>query len=170
MKDRKNILIVALLIAIVAMSVGYAALAQQLTINGTANISASWDVKIKEITPKVLTGASVKEGSPTFNNTSASFDVDLEYPGASATFDVTVENAGTINATLDSISGLDAANSDTPTYITYSVSGVTEGDALRSGDTTTATVTVTWDPSQESVPETSVSKTATINLNYVQAE
>ena len=52
MKDRKNILIVALLIAIVAMSVGYAALAQQLTINGTANISASCDVKIKEITEK----------------------------------------------------------------------------------------------------------------------
>lgn len=170
MRDKKNILIIALLISIIAMSIGYAALAQQLTINGTANISANWDVKIKEITPRVLTGASIKEGSPTFSNTSASFNVDLEYPGANAEFDITIENAGKINAILDSISGIDSANSSAPTYITYLVYGVTEGDLLDSGDTTTATISVTWDSNQETSPETSVSKTATINLNYVQAD
>ena len=41
--SKKNILIGALLVAIIAMSIGYAAMAQQLTISGSANFSdASW--------------------------------------------------------------------------------------------------------------------------------
>lgn len=169
MKDTKNILIGALIIAILVMSIGYAALMQQLTINGTANITGNWDVKITDITTRVLTNASIKEGSPTFTDTSATFDVDLEAPGASATFDITIKNSGKLDAYLDSITGLDDANSEDPVYITYTLSGVDEYDLFCSGETATATVTVTWDPSYTTVPDTSVSKTATIQLNYVQA-
>ena len=170
MKDRKNILIVALLLALVAMSIGYAAIADTLNISGTANIAKNWDVKITDINTRVLTGANVKEGSPTFNNTSANFEVDLEYPGASASFDITVENAGRLNAILDSIEGIEEANLEGPDYIKYSITGVNEGDLLDSNDTTTATVTVTWDASDDTTEENMVSKTASINLNYIQAE
>ena len=60
-KEKKNILIGALLVAIIAMAVGYAALAQQLTINGTAQVSSTWDVKftsISEGTPSNSTGVT----------------------------------------------------------------------------------------------------------------
>lgn len=40
----KNALIGALLAVVFVMAVGYAAFAQQLTINGTAEISSSWDI------------------------------------------------------------------------------------------------------------------------------
>ncbi len=170
MRSNKNFLIAALLVVIVAMSVGYAALAQQLTINGTSKVSASWDVSITGITAKSLTGASVANGYPTFTSTDATFDVSLDYPGASASFDIVVANNGTIDATLDNISGLIEANSDEPVYLTYAVTGISEGERLDAGETTTATVTVTWSADETAVPETAVTKTATIHLNYVQAD
>ena len=80
----KNLLLVILLIAVVGMAIGYAALSQQLVINGTANITTEWDVHIKNITASAgnaTTGAQDKT-QPSFTATSATFDVDLAYPGA----------------------------------------------------------------------------------------
>lgn len=80
-RKAKNILIIILFLAVIGMAIGYAALSQLLTINGTANISAA-----------VVAGDKL----------SAIFDVNLQHPGATATYIVTVENAGTIDATLES--------------------------------------------------------------------
>lgn len=168
MDKKKNFIIGTLLAAIVLMSVGYAALAQVLTINGTANIDANWDVEITGITEGTLKGATTKTISS--NASSATFSVDLAYPGATATYEIDIENKGTINATLESITGVDAANSALPTEVQYTVTGVTEGDTLNSKATAKAIVTVTWVKSaanDDTVP-TTTSKTATINLNYVQ--
>lgn len=168
MDKKKNFIIGTLLAAIVLMSVGYAALAQVLTINGTANIDANWDVEITGITEGTLKGATTKTISS--NASSATFSVDLAYPGATATYEIDIENKGTINATLESITGVDAANSALPTEVQYTVTGVTEGDTLDSKATAKAIVTVTWVKSaanDDTVP-TTTSKTATINLNYVQ--
>ncbi len=168
MDKKKNFIIGTLLAAIVLMSVGYAALAQVLTINGTANIDANWDVEITGITEGTLKGATTKTISS--NASSATFNVDLAYPGATATYEIDIENKGTINATLESITGVDAANSALPTEVQYTVTGVTEGDTLDSKATAKAIVTVTWVKSaanDDTVP-TTTSKTATINLNYVQ--
>ena len=49
MKNTKNIVIGALLIAIVTMVVGYSTFATQLTLNGTAEITGVWEVKITGI-------------------------------------------------------------------------------------------------------------------------
>lgn len=165
MEKKKSLIIGCLLATIVFMSVGYAALAQTLNINGTANINADWKVEITGITDSNLVGATVTNTE--FNSTSATFDVDLAYPGATATFNVAVANNGTINAALDSITGLEAANSAVPADIQYEITGVKAGDKLAAGDDTTATVKVTWLATSEEIPEVKT-KTATISLNYVQ--
>ena len=168
MEKKKNFVIGTLLAAIVLMSVGYAALAQVLTINGTANIDANWDVEITGITEGTLTGATTV--STDSNATSATFNVNLAYPGATATYNVAIENKGSIDAVLESISGVDAANTALPEEIQYTVTGVKAGDELDASAKTTAVVTVTWVASADNtdtVP-TTTSKTATINLNYVQ--
>lgn len=170
MKNKKNIIIIVLVAVLITMSIAYAILSQQLIIRGTANISASWDVGISSITNKELVGATIEEGYPTYSVTDASFSVALEYPGASATFDVVVENNGTIDAVLDSITGVDDANNSEPKYINYAVTGISKGDRLNAGaGPTTVTVTVSWDSNETTVPEGTVTKTATINLNYIQA-
>lgn len=168
MEKKKNFVIGTLLVAIVLMSVGYAALAQVLTINGTANIDASWDVEITGITEGSLKGATTK--TITSNATSATFNVDLAYPGATASYEVAIENKGSIDAVLESISGVDAVNAALPTEVQYTITGVKTGDELASGATTKAIVTVTWvskADNSDTIP-TTTSKTATINLNYVQ--
>ena len=118
-RNKKTFTIIALAVAILLIGIGYAALQQNLIINGTANIGdAKWDVKITNIEATSLNGASLveEEGvtNPSFTDTSATFNVDLEYPGASAEFAVTVTNAGSIDAILNSITGVEAANSAAP--------------------------------------------------------
>lgn len=169
MEKKKNFVIGALLAAIVLMSVSYAVLAQTLTINGTANITASWDVGITGIAPGTLTGATNK--SATFDSASATFAVDLEYPGATATYNITIENGGNLNAVLKSISGVDTANSAEPSAIQYTVTGVTVNSTLAADATATAVVTATWvaDPSGKDTIPATTTKTATITFNYEQA-
>ena len=169
MDKKKNIVIGSLLAVVVLMTVGYAALAQILTINGTANIAADWNVKITGISLASATGATnTVDKEPTFDATSATFSVDLAYPGATATYDVAIANAGTIDAKLDSIVGVDSANASEPVEVQYEVTGVTEGDKLASGGNTVAHVKVTWVSSEKDTVPTTTSKTATITLNYVQ--
>lgn len=165
MTKTKNVIIGALLVAIVAMSVGYAALAQQLDINAKSNITGTWDIEFTELSEGVLTGATTK-GTPTYTATSATFEVDLAYPGATATYDITVENKGNIDARLATITGLDVANAATPTEIQYTITGIEVGDSLNAGSSTTFHIAVTWNDSDE-IP-TVTSKTATITLNYEQ--
>ena len=164
---KKNYLIVALFIAIVAMSIGYAALAQVLTINGTANIDAKWDISITDIEVLNQVGATDKQ-LPTYTNTTATFNVDLAYPGSSSTYLITVENKGTINAKLSEITGIDDANSANPTKIQYSVKKSDLNDELNVGESKTFEIKVEWLSSDEDKNIISESKTATIGLNYIQ--
>lgn len=165
----KNIIIAALIIAMCAMSVGYAILAQALTINGTANIDANWDIRFTRIVTGDLDNATVV-GTPTASGTSATFEVNLEEPGASAEFDITVENKGTIDAVLASITGVDTANVTEPVEVQYEVTGVDVGDSLLVNGSDVFHVTVTWDIGDTDVTELpeETTKTATITLNYKQ--
>lgn len=169
--NKKNILIGALLVAVVAMSVGYAALAQQLTINGSANFSdTKWDIKFSSIELDTTKTVGATEAvTPTIVGTTASFDVKLQYPGSKAVYKIKVQNGGTIDAVLKSISGLDEANSTEPAAIKYTVEGISENDALVASDEKEFTVTVEWLDS-DSIPTDNTSKTATIYLNYEQAK
>lgn len=164
---KKNLVLVVLLVLVLAVAGGYALMRQTLTINGTANIDANWKVKITNIAEGTLTDATT-DGTPTFTDTSATFSVDLAKPGATATYIVTVANEGSIDAVLESVAGVEDANNAEPKTVTFSINAA-EGDELNASATKDYTVTVTWDENDTTVPETT-SKTATITLNYVQAD
>lgn len=164
----RNKLLVAAVVLVGLASVAYAAFTQTLTISGTGNATGDWDVAITAISAGTLDGAT-NVSAPTFNATSATFDVNLAYPGASATYDVTVTNNGTIPAVLATIDGVTTANAAAPTYITYDVTGVTAGSTTlaANGGTNTVTVTVEWDP-LDTTSNPTATKTATITLDYEQ--
>ncbi|MFZ1258549.1 MAG: hypothetical protein WAQ25_03710 [Candidatus Saccharimonas sp.] len=165
----RNKLIVAALVLIGLASVAYAAFAQVLTINGTSTASGTWDVKITGITRASASGATDAALTPSFTATTATFDSTLAYPGATATYNVTVTNAGTVPAKLTSIGGLAAVNAAAPTYVGYTISGVTAGTTTlaANGGTNTITVTITWD-SASTVSTTGASKTGVLTFNYDQ--
>ena len=106
----KNALIGALLAVVFVMAVGYAAFAQQLTINGTATITSTWDVHFDQ---SKTTGAGVVDGvagigggqTPSgsisySDGHNASLTANLYQPGDTVTFTLTIENGGNIRATL----------------------------------------------------------------------
>ena len=182
MKSNKirNILLVVLILVILGLAVAYASLAQTLTINGTAKAVMNWDVEITNIRAQAsnsANGATLVSGTtPSYDATSATFSVNLARPGATGTFTITVANKGNINAVLSSISGIDAANASAPVGITYSINAVPNAK-LNAGETTTYDVTVKWDTDapfstdidHDGALSETYTKTATITLNYVQA-
>lgn len=105
-RGAKVIAIVALLIAVVGLTVGYAAYSSTLTINGTANVDpASWKVNFDYKTGTSLTGATTghaaENTAPTLADTTISgFDVTLKAPGDSVTYNFLIKNSGTLNAKL----------------------------------------------------------------------
>ena len=154
-------------IVVSGVSIAYAAYAQNLTINGTSTATGNWDVRIMSITPTAQVGATDHASPPSFTTTTATFNVDLAYPGATSSYQVVIRNNGNINAELSSITDLTSINATAPTYITYAVTGVAVNDALAPGTNTTATITTTWAASATTNPS-GASKAATITFNYVQ--
>lgn len=148
-------------------SVAYAAFTQLLTINGTGSATGNWSVEITGITRTSATGATDHASTPSYTATAATFNVDLAHPGATATYDVTIQNKGTIPAKLSTLTDLTTINATAPTDIVFSLSGVAVNDTLAAGATTTATVTVTWVSGGSTNIQTQT-KTATIDFNYVQ--
>ena len=105
-RGAKVIAIVALLIAVVGLTVGYAAYSSTLNINGTANVDpASWKVNFGYKTGDSLTGTinghATENTAPTLADTTISgFDVTLKAPGDSVTYNFLIKNSGTLNARL----------------------------------------------------------------------
>lgn len=168
-RQTRSFIIAVLIVAVVGATIGYAALATNLYINGTAGVATdtSWlieftDAKVNSKSTGVVNNSLTYEGGTTFK-----FDVALSAPSDSITYDVTVKNNGTIDAILNSISGLDEINAAQPTQIQYSISGISENDILRAGESKNFQVTVTW-VADTDIPTGTLSKTSNITLNYVQ--
>ena len=90
-----------LLILLLLIAVGYAAIATTLKINGSSSIkSARWDVYWEN--PQVLSG-SVTNTAPTLSesDTKATFDVTLNEPGDYYEFTIDAVNNGSLDAKID---------------------------------------------------------------------
>ena len=95
-RDKRNYIIIGLCAILVIMGVGYAAFSQLLTINGTANITNSWNIEITNIRGVNLSsfqnnGAYDKE-EPTVGSdkVSATFHTGLIQPGDTRIYEVEV--------------------------------------------------------------------------------
>ena len=163
MKYANTIIIGALLIILLVMSVGYAAFAAQLQLNGTATIQGEWDVEITKIEATNVVGTA-EAGVPTNTKTTATFDATLKAPADAVTYTVTIENKGTIDAKLDKATYTE--QTDGSPAIIYTTTD--PGQTLAAGAKTTATVTATYDSSVTEVPQIT-SKTITGLFNYVQS-
>ena len=164
----KNALIGALLAVVFVMAVGYAALSQTLTINGTAtinDISTNWNVHFDNTQDEDSGAVDVTKGaggtldpSGTIvyggtNNDTATLNAKLIQPGDSVTFTLTVKNYGTISANLGALTvkadassqGKGSCTGNTCTFgnINYTVGNLTPTTIGRN-ETATVTVTATF--------------------------
>ena len=161
----KSSLIMVLVAVVLVMAIGYAAFAQALTINGTAEITSKWDVHIEDIAVnhEILDGKNVS-ATVGDDKLSATFQAELISPGSGVTYNITVKNAGTLDAKLDTIT----FNSDNNDAIQYSYSGINQNDVINADGTKTFTITVKFNDSYTTTPANKTS-TLTMNLTFVQA-
>ena len=162
---QRNYIILGLCSILLLMAAGYAAFRSQLTIKGTSNITSEWKVLITDIQSSVVNGTPEnEEGSPNYTETTANFSTKLYSPGDSMQYDIKVENQGNIDAVLKSITKTDSNNE----AIVFETSGIEQGDVLKAHDFTVMHVTVTYNSSITSQPNTLTSDLE-LTLNYVQA-
>lgn len=168
-----SVIIVLLLVAVVAMSVGFAAFSSNLDINGTASVeSSTWNVKFQEDSYQETSGSvTVDAGNRSISATSMSYSVTLTEPGDFYEFTISVENAGTFDAQLSGIT-MSSLTAEQAKYLTYTVSyngnnyNATQSDLnidlLR---TATAPVKVRVEYIQPADPNDLPSSVQSINLN-----
>ncbi len=163
-KKKRNIVICTLCGVLLLMTVGYAAFNTLLNINGTASITSNWDIKITDIKQNAKEGdASSVEEFPKYEDLEATFNVNLVSPGDYITYDVTIENKGTIDAELNKII-LPQLNNEA---ILITTTGLAAGDELLADHSATLTVKIEYNPEVTKQPE---NKTASfeMKLDYVQ--
>ncbi len=154
--------------AFLMLGIGYAILSQQLDINGTAQITSNWKILFTSAEEKEMNNATTtrKEIS---DLTTLTLDVNLTQPGASATYDVVVENQGDLDAVLSKIDGISESNSKDPKSIKVSIENIKTGDSLLAGEDKTFQVKVYWDENVD-FSETNMQKEIEITLTYEQSD
>ncbi len=161
---QRNYIILGLCSILLVMAAGYAAFRSQLTINGTSNISSEWKVLITDIQSSVLNGTPENSEEPSHTDTTATFKTNLVSPGDSMQYTVTVENRGSIDAVLKTLSKTDSNNQ----AIIFEITGIEQGDTLKAHESTTFNVTVTYNKDVTNQPA-NLTSDLTITLDYVQA-
>ena len=130
--NKKNLIIGGLLAIVLIIAVGYAAFATNLNINGSSEITSNWDVHIKDggVNAKNPTQGAASTKARKVDALTGEFACTLQIPGTSSIeYDIEVENSGSFDATLDTV---------TISGTTEAVSAVvTESSSLKQGDTIT---------------------------------
>ena len=125
-------LMITIIALIGIMGLGYAFLHADLKINGVANIpSSSWNVRFKANSVNVTSGSVAvdttngEQAARIDDDTNLSYKVRLGLPGDFYEFTVIVENKGSIDAMIDSISSklgdVEITSGTLPSYLTYTV-------------------------------------------------
>ena len=163
-RQKQRIIIGTLCAIIIGLAVGYAVLSSQLNIQGTGGIASDFNILFTNIQEGTMNGATTINKQIT-NSTTAAFTIDLEKPSSNGEYLITVENRGTIDAYVESINGIDEANSTEPVDIKFSIEDIKENDKLKAKESKVFKVKVNWDSSSTSIPDTNKNLTLTINFS-----
>ena len=161
---QRNYIILGLCSILLVMAAGYAAFRTQLNINGTSNITSEFKVLITDIQSRNVVGRAENAEEPSHTETTATFKTNLYLPGDSITYDVTVENQGSIDAVLKTIQKSDSNNN----AIIFETSGIQEGEVLKASESTKFSVTVSYNASTTSQPS-NITSDLEVTLDYEQA-
>lgn len=146
----KNILLVVLLIAVLTLSISYAALSQYLYINSSATVggkSTGWNVAFTDVSCAPTGYAAVTTPFTATATTLNGLVVTLRAPGDSVVCDVEVTNGGAIDADLSTFTLQDGS-------LTYTGSGdnKTADEALVNGKLVYTIVYAENDDEEGNVP------------------
>ena len=163
-KSQKNMVfgLLALLVAVSAITLAYAGFTQTLTINGGASVKSSkWDIHFENLSSPTLNGSARVVTAPTITSatTIGTYSVQLLGPGDSVSYTFDVVNDGNFNATLTTLTKNTPSctmgfNCNNLTYSLVYVDGnntvVSNNDTLNAGETKTMKLTLSFNASNNS--------------------
>lgn len=179
-----GVVIVLLAVAVVAMSIGFAAYSTSLNITGNTKVEAnSWKVEFDPDTYAVTAGSTTETAEAVVNGTSVTYNTTLAKPGDYFEFTIKVKNLGTFDAKLISVTMPDDITAQHTNYLKYTVSygsnqytrttnTSTNNLVLAAGSgEETVKVRVEYDVnvSDENLPSEAQNLTLTTTLGYEQA-
>lgn len=180
-KSKRNYIIVALIVIMLLLGVGYASFSQTLQITGTATGSASWDVHFKSAsktqrnaTTGTLETADASSGISSDGHSLTVDVTDLAFPGDAREITAVIENSSSLGAKLTGFTVTDSTGATTLTqndtnspimfdWVALPIDG-TEVIAANGG-TCTYKFTVKWNPNYVA-PDSATSTTTTVNGTY----
>ena len=178
MKDKKrtNYVIIAILLLVVGISIGYAALSATLTITGNTTINRNtWDVHFETLN---VTSGSVTATTPATISGSKldiNYAITLAKPGDFYEFTVNVKNGGTLPAKLSSTPQVLGLSNAQKVYTTYTVTysdgtAAAAGDTIAAGASKTIKVRVAYrtDITSGQLPTTEQNVELTYSMNFIQ--
>ena len=163
MKQRKNFIMCSMLVVMAVMAIGYSIFATRLNINATGNITSNWNIYFSNISSGISVGNASNAITPSVTGTTATMEANLQSPGDSMTYELTLKNGGNIDAIIEDI----AAEASGSNAIIYSITGIKIGDKLASGEDIVITIKIEYDPNFTSQPS-ELSKTLTVTIDAVQ--
>lgn len=176
----KALSLVALIVAVLGLTVAFASLSQKLTINGSATVdAATWDIHFANLSDATTTGGASVTTAPTIkdstdgkkNTVIGDYNVVLTKPGDSITYTFDVTNAGTVDAKLTTLTkaakptctstqGIAEDETIICDGLTYSLTYTDSGQAVAVDDTldknTTKNLTLTLSYESDKVPSDDV--------------
>ena len=181
--QRRQMMKLLLFILLVSISMGYALLRTNLTINGTSKIKGNtWDIHFDNlVVSSGSVGLSTGDAAAAIgsNTTEVSYTVTLSQPGDFYEFTVDAVNAGSIDGMVESVTSKlnDTVITILPAYLDYSVSysdgvEILPNQYLKAGETETYKVRIEFkkDISSSDLPTSVQTLTLDFGVAYIQAD
>ena len=175
-KKTKSMLILGLLL--LGITVGYAILNTNLSINGTGTINKpTWDIHFENIVTKSGSVTPTTAANISNEGKTVTYAVTFSTPGEYYEFNVDVKNAGTIDGMIESVTSTVNSQpiSNLPNYLEYSVtysdgSEIQANHMLNAGDTEGYKVRLEFDRdvNPEDLPSTNEDYVINLGSTFVQ--
>lgn len=192
MKENKKTLYsfiaLSLVLSVIGISVGFAAMSTELNLNGAASVvPATWKIKFNNLSSPTITGAATVVTAPTITSDThiGNYEVQLSKPGDQVVYTFDVQNTGLIDAELSTytfaaptITGTGtAANADETTVrnnlvytLTYADgSAINTNDVLNHGATASLKLTVGYNATATALPANTVTITG-MDVTFVYGQ
>ena len=174
-KDRtKKITMIVLIVAVIGLTVAFAALSQNLTINGSANVdAATWNIHFDNLGEAQISGEAIENEKPSINEDDRvridGINVTLNNPKDKVVYNVDLVNEGSIDAEISNII-TPTLTEEQEKYLEFKVAysdtdkELAIGDLLNKGETKHLTITIRY--KDEIDPSDLPKDKQTISLSY----
>ena len=182
-RKTKVISLVAVIVAVLGLTIAFAAMSRTLRINGTGKMDpVNWDIYFTNLSSATTKGEAQASGTPSLATKGAeisNLNATLKQPGDSVSWTVDIKNDGDIDAEISQINLPTLTNRNnqifefSATYTNEYEHGhtITVGDMLYAGETRNITIVFKYkDITDESLlPSSPEAINLSYSINYVQS-